>query len=106
MIHNIVDLMGDLEFNTSSRSSPDSPHHSISIGQVGPIFLFISDDYGSEGMFETTFEEKTSSSRSLDTLSNIGGRITHSEVPMPPRVQSEENIKADLQMRELAIDFI
>lgn len=50
-----------------------------------------------EGMSETSFGEDTSSFRLLDALiSNVCGRINRVEVPMPPHILLEDEVRANL----------
>lgn len=64
---------------------------------MGLEIIFLYDDYGIERIFGNCLKEDISSSRMLDTLiSNVGGGIKHVEVPMPPPILSEDEVRANL----------
>lgn len=69
---------------TSYGSFFKSIHSSFSDDHVEPKIITIYDKYGSEGTYEPSLERETSSSGSLDSLlSNVGGRTSRVEVPIP-----------------------
>lgn len=73
MSDNIIDLMSDSREETLYGSFHDSHDPYLNSHHIWLEVISISDDYGSEGMSETSLEEETSSSRSLDALiSDVG----------------------------------
>lgn len=92
---------------TSFGSSSNSIHPAFNNNHVGSEVITISNDSGSEGMFEPSIEGETFSSGSLDVIiSNIGGIVNCVKVPMPPSTLSKEEIQVNLQRRNRARDFI
>lgn len=64
-----VILVSDYEVATSSRPPLNSPHPSLRRDHIEPKITSISDDFESEMISETSWEEETSySSRSTNAL--------------------------------------
>lgn len=68
MSDNIVNLVSCFGEKTSFRLFHNYHHPSHTSDHVGSEIISISDDFGSEGMSETSLDEKTSSFGLLDTL--------------------------------------
>lgn len=105
--YNNDDSMRDSEVKTSSGSSSNFLRPSFSSDHAEPELIAIYDDSGSVGMSMPSLEGKTYSSRPLDALiQNVGEPIDNAEVLLPHHVLSEDEVRTNLHMRELAIHFI
>lgn len=103
--------MNDFEVEISPASpmgaSFDPYLPSLSNDHIGSEIIHISDDSYSEGGSRDSSREETLSFGSLYALiSNVGGEINCIEVPMPHCFLSEEGVRANLQIKEHARDYI
>lgn len=107
MSDNTIDLVCDFKVETSLGSSPESLHSSLSGDHVRPKIIAPLEDSGSYWASRNSLKEETSSYVSLYALiCNVGIRIHHTEVPIPHCILSEEEVHANLRMRECTRDFI
>lgn len=101
---NLVDLMSDSEVEISytsiigkSHNSHILPHNS---NHLGPERIPLIYDYDSERVSRSLLEKVTSLSTSLYAIiSNVGEGINRVEIPMPPRVLSDEEIQGHQHMK-------
>lgn len=107
MSDNTIDLVCDFKVEASLGSSPESLHSSLSGDHVRPKIIAPLEDSGSYWASRNSFE-----GRNIFLFVVIRPhmqcwqKIHHTEVPMPHCILSEEEVHANLRMRECTKDFI
>lgn len=102
-----VNLASVSEAETSYRSSPNSPHPSLSSDHMGLEIISIFDDsYLENNIWELLGGRKLFFWVVRHPYINVDRRINHTEVLMTLSILLEDEVRANFQMRDLARDFI